>query len=137
VLTNPLLPCGQIVAELLSLPSVFLLQQMPCGLEHEATQCPSPLSYVPRLFTGLTDHMNFLQRVKNFIFEFPNYFLCDFFFQPYVKLASEVLGRDVTVNGLLSQASIWLMKLDFVLHYPKPLMPNMILVSGVNCAHKK
>ncbi|XP_030343146.1 UDP-glucuronosyltransferase 1-1-like isoform X1 [Strigops habroptila] len=137
VLTNPILPCGQIVAERLSLPSVFLLQQMPCGLEYEATQCPSPPSYVPRIFTGHTDHMNFLQRVKNLIFDFINYFLCDFVFQPYAKLASEVLERDVTVNDLLRQASIWLMKLDFVLHYPKPLMPNMIMVSGVNCAHKK
>ncbi|NWS46879.1 UD11 glucuronosyltransferase, partial [Probosciger aterrimus] len=137
VLTNPLLPCGQIVAERLSLPSVFFLHQMPCGLEYGATQCPSPPSYVPRMFTGLTDHMNFLQRVKNMIFLFPNYFLCDFGFQPYAKLASEVLGRDVTVNDLFRQGSIWLMKQDFVLHYPQPLMPNMIMVSGVSCAHKK
>ncbi|KAM9009850.1 UDP-glucuronosyltransferase 1A1-like isoform 3-T3 [Ara ararauna] len=137
VLTNPLLPCGQIVADRLSLPSVFLLQQMPCNLEYGATQCPSPSSYVPRIFTGLTDHMNFLQRVKNLLFDFSNYFLCDFVFQPYAKLASEVLERDVTVNDLLRRASIWLLKIDFVLHYPRPLMPNMIMVSGVNCAHKK
>ncbi|XP_027658751.2 UDP-glucuronosyltransferase 1A1-like isoform X2 [Falco cherrug] len=137
VFTNPLLPCGQIVAEHLSVPSVFLLHLIPCGLESVATQCPNPPSYVPRAFTDLTDRMNFLQRVKNLIFEFPNYFLCDFVFQPYAKLASEFLGRDVTVPDLLRQASIWLMKLDFVLHYPKPLMPNMIMVSGVNCAHKK
>uniref|UniRef100_A0A8C4U486 UDP-glucuronosyltransferase 1-1 n=1 Tax=Falco tinnunculus TaxID=100819 RepID=A0A8C4U486_FALTI len=137
VFTNPLLPCGQIVAEHLSVPSVFLLQLIPCGLESVATQCPNPPSYVPRAFTDLTDRMNFLERVKNLIFEIPNYFLCDFVFQPYAKLASEFLGRDVTVPDLLRQASIWLMKLDFVLHYPKPLMPNMIMVSGVNCAHKK
>uniref|UniRef100_A0A8B9FHB6 UDP-glucuronosyltransferase n=1 Tax=Amazona collaria TaxID=241587 RepID=A0A8B9FHB6_9PSIT len=137
VLTNPILPCGQIVADRLSLPSVFFLHQMPCGLEYGATQCPNPPSYVPRIFTGLTDHMNFLQRVKNLLFDFTNYLLCDFVFQPYAKLASEVLERDVTVNALLSHASIWLMKLDFVLHYPRPLMPNMIMISGVNCAHKK
>ncbi|NXL67696.1 UD11 glucuronosyltransferase, partial [Chordeiles acutipennis] len=137
VFTDPLLPCGQILAEHLSLPSVFFLQQMPCGLDAEATQCPNPPSYVPRVFTDLTDHMNFLQRVKNLIFDIPNFFLCDFVFQPYAQLASEFLQRDVTVTGLLSQASIWLVKLDFVLHYPRPLMPNMILVSGVNCAHKQ
>ncbi|XP_040461155.1 UDP-glucuronosyltransferase 1A1-like isoform X3 [Falco naumanni] len=137
VFTNPLLPCGQIVAEHLSVPSVFLLQLIPCDLETVATQCPNPPSYIPRAFTDLTDRMNFIERVKNLIFEIPNYFLCDFVFQPYAKLASEFLGRDVTVPDLLRQASIWLMKLDFVLHYPKPLMPNMIMVSGVNCAHKK
>ncbi|NXL53472.1 UD11 glucuronosyltransferase, partial [Podilymbus podiceps] len=137
VFTDPILPCGQILAEHLSLPSVFFLQQMPCSLEFEATQCPNPPSYVPRIFTEHTDRMNFLQRVKNVIFDIPNYFLCDFVFQPYAKLASEFLQRDVTVSDLLRQASVWLMKLDFVLNYPRPLMPNMIMVSGVNCAQKK
>ncbi|XP_063256069.1 UDP-glucuronosyltransferase 1A1-like isoform X2 [Prinia subflava] len=137
VLTDPILPCGAILAEYLSLPSVYFLQQVPCGLEYQATQCPNPPSYVPRVFTDLTDHMTFLQRVKNMIYEIPNFFLCDIVYQPYEELASEFLQREVTVPDLLRQASIWLMKLDFVLHFPKPLMPNMVLISGVNCAHKK
>ncbi|XP_066045460.1 UDP-glucuronosyltransferase 1A1-like isoform X5 [Chamaea fasciata] len=137
LLTDPFLPCGQIVAEHLSLPSVYFLQQMPCGLEYQATQCPSPPSYVPRAFTDLTDHMTFLQRVKNMIYHIPNFFLCDIVYQPYAELASEFLKREVTVPDLLRQASIWLMKLDFVLQFPKPLMPNMVLISGVNCAYKR
>ncbi|KAM6260358.1 UDP-glucuronosyltransferase 1A1-like isoform 1-T1 [Spheniscus humboldti] len=137
VFTDPVIPCGQILAEHLSVPSVFFLRGMPCGLDFEATQCPHPPSYVPRIFTDHTDHMNFLQRVKNLILDIPNYFLCDFFFQPYAKLASEFLQRDVTVPDLLRQASIWLMRLDFALDYPRPLMPNIIFIGGVNCAHKK
>ncbi|NWQ69950.1 UD11 glucuronosyltransferase, partial [Neopipo cinnamomea] len=137
ILTDPILPCGQILAEHLSVPSLFFLQQIPCGLEYQATQCPNPPSYVPRVFTGHTDHMTFLQRVRNVLYDIPNFFLCDAVFQPYAKLASEFLRRDVTVPGLLRQASVWLMKIDFVLHFPKPLMPNMVLVSGVNCASKK
>ncbi|XP_074767040.1 UDP-glucuronosyltransferase 1A1-like [Athene noctua] len=137
VLTDPVLPCGPILAEHLSIPSVFFLRGIPCGLDFEATQCPNPPSYVPRAFTDFTDHMNFFQRVKNLILDIPNYFLCDFVFQPYVKLASEFLQRDVTVQDLLHQGSVWLMRLDFVLDYPRPLMPNMILIGGINCAHKK
>ncbi|XP_009884113.1 PREDICTED: UDP-glucuronosyltransferase 1-1-like isoform X1 [Charadrius vociferus] len=137
ILTDPVLPCGQILAEHLSIPSVFFLRGIPCGLDFEATQCPNPPSYVPRIFTAHTDRMNFFQRVKNLIFDIPNYFLCDFVFQPYAKLASEFLQRDVTVPDLLHQASIWLMRLDFVLDYPRPLMPNIIVIGGVNCAHKK
>ncbi|NWX79184.1 UD11 glucuronosyltransferase, partial [Alca torda] len=136
VLTDPVVPCGQILAEHLSVPSVLFLRVMPCGLDFEATQCPNPPSYVPRVFTDLTDHMNFLQRVKNLILDIPNYFLCDFVFQPYAKLASEFLQRDVTVPDLLRPGSIWLMRLDFVLDYPRPLMPNIIAIGGVNCAHK-
>jgi len=59
VLTDPMLPCGQMVPEHLSVPSVFSLNQIPCGLECEATQCPNPLSYVSRAFRDLTDRMNF------------------------------------------------------------------------------
>ncbi|XP_037998633.1 UDP-glucuronosyltransferase 1A1-like [Motacilla alba alba] len=137
ILTDPILPCGAILAEYLSLPSVYFLKQVPCGLEYQATQCPNPPSYVPRVFTDLTDHMTFLQRVKNMLYDIPNFFICDVVFQPYAELASELLKREVTVPDLLRQASIWLMKLDFVLHFPKPLMPNMVLISGVNCAYKK
>ncbi|XP_072730981.1 UDP-glucuronosyltransferase 1A1-like [Ciconia boyciana] len=137
VLTDPVLPCGLILAEHLSVPSVVFLRGIPCGLDFEATQCPNPPSYVPRIFTEHTDRMNFLQRVKNLIFDIPNYFLCDFVFQPYAKLASGFLQRDVTVLDLLRQASIWLVRSDFVLDYPRPLMPNIIFIGGVNCAHKK
>ncbi|KFV02062.1 UDP-glucuronosyltransferase 1-1, partial [Tauraco erythrolophus] len=112
VFTEPVLPCGQILAEHLSVPSVFFARGAPCGLEFEGTQCPNPLSYVPTGFTDHTDHMNFLQRVKNIIFDIPNYFLCDSILQPYAKLASEFLQRDVTVMDLFRQASIWLMRID-------------------------
>ncbi|NXK93903.1 UD11 glucuronosyltransferase, partial [Formicarius rufipectus] len=137
LLTDPFLPCGQILAEHLSVPSLFFLQQMPCALEQQATQCPNPPSYVPRAFTGHTDHMSFLQRVRNLLYDVPSLFLCDAVYQPYGQLASEFLGHAITVPDLLRQASIWLLKVDFALHYPKPLMPNMVLVSGVNCAHQE
>jgi len=119
-----------------SLPCIFC-NQIPCGLESEATQCPNPLSYVPRAFTDLTDYVNILQRVKNLIFDIPNYLFCDFVLQPYAKLASEFLQQDVTVPDLLRKASIGLLRLDFVFHYPRPLMPNMIVTGGVNCAHRR
>ncbi|POI18491.1 hypothetical protein CIB84_017765, partial [Bambusicola thoracicus] len=135
--TDPALSCGAILAEHLSIPSVYLLRGIPCGLDTEATQCPSPPSYVPRLFTDYTDHMNFLQRVKNVIFDTSNLFLCDFIFKPFEKLASEFLQRDVTLLDVFRKASIWLLRYDFVLDYPRPLMPNMIVVGGVNCAHKQ
>uniref|UniRef100_G1MUB7 UDP-glucuronosyltransferase n=1 Tax=Meleagris gallopavo TaxID=9103 RepID=G1MUB7_MELGA len=135
--TDPVFPCGAILAEHLSIPSVYFMRGMPCGLDFEATQCPNPPSYIPRTFTDNTDHMNFLQRVKNIIFDTSNLFLCNFFFQPYEKLASEFLQRDVTVLALLRKASIWLTRYDFVLDYPRPLMPNIIVVGGINCAHKQ
>eukprot|EP00076_Gallus_gallus_P042889 XP_025008427.1 UDP-glucuronosyltransferase 1-5-like [Gallus gallus] len=137
LLTDPILSCGAILAEYLSIPSVYFMRLIPCGFDSEASQCPSPPSYIPRAFSDLTDHMNFLQRVKNVIFDTSNLFLCDFLFKPYDKLASEFLQRDVTLLDVFHKASIWLLRYDFVLDYPRPLMPNMIVVGGVNCAHKQ
>ncbi|XP_014748617.1 PREDICTED: UDP-glucuronosyltransferase 1-1-like [Sturnus vulgaris] len=137
VLTDPVLLCGAILAKHLSIPSVYFLRGIPCGLDFEATQCPRPPSYVPRGFTQLTDHMTFLQRVKNLLHDIPDIFLCDFVFEPYSKLASEFLQQDVTVQDLLRQASVWLLRSEFVLEYPRPLMPNIIPIGGVNCAHKE
>uniref|UniRef100_A0A8C0VEW4 glucuronosyltransferase n=1 Tax=Cyanistes caeruleus TaxID=156563 RepID=A0A8C0VEW4_CYACU len=132
VLTDPFLPCGAILAEHLSLPSMYFLRGVPCGLDFEATRCPRPPSYVPRILTDLTDRMTFLQRVKNLLFDIPNIFLCDFVFQSYSKLASEFLRREVTVLDLLRKGSVWLLRLEFVLDYPRPLMPNIIPIGGVN-----
>ncbi|XP_066409756.1 UDP-glucuronosyltransferase 1A1-like [Molothrus aeneus] len=137
IFTDPVIPCGVILAEHLSLPSVYFLRGIPCGLDFEATQCPNPPSYVPRSFSELTDRMTFLQRVKNLLFDTQNLFLCNFAFDPFTKLASEFLQREVTVQDLLRKGSVWLLRLEFVLDYPRPLMPNIIPIGGVNCAHKE
>ncbi|KAH0621724.1 hypothetical protein JD844_023331 [Phrynosoma platyrhinos] len=135
--TDPMLPCGQIVAEYLGIPSVFFLRGIPCGFDSEATQCPSPPSYVPRTFTRYSDHMTFAQRVKNMLFRLSESFLCSFVYSPYANLASEFLQRDMTVAELLSNGSVWLMREDYVSNFPKPLMPNMIPIGGINCAGRE
>ncbi|NXB29680.1 UD11 glucuronosyltransferase, partial [Eulacestoma nigropectus] len=137
VLTDPFLPCGQILAEHLSLPSVYFLQQIPCGLEYPATQCPSPPSYVPRTFSSGSDHMTFPERVKNFLIGLSEPLFCHLFYLNYESLASEFLQRDVTVQELFSRASVWLMRYDFVFEYPRPIMPNMVYIGGINCQQKK
>uniref|UniRef100_A0A8C8VH57 UDP-glucuronosyltransferase n=1 Tax=Pelusios castaneus TaxID=367368 RepID=A0A8C8VH57_9SAUR len=137
VFMDPMVPCGQIIAEYLSIPSVFFLRGIPCGLDYQAIQCPNPPSYVPRIFTTNTDHMTFPQRVKNLLFSLLDLILCDFAYAPYTKLASEFLQRDITVTELLSHGSVWLMRTEFAIDYPKPLMPNIVTIGGINCAHKE
>ncbi|NWV70869.1 UD11 glucuronosyltransferase, partial [Malurus elegans] len=138
VLTDPVLPCGAILAEYLSLPSVYFLQQIPCGLEYQATQCPNPPSYVPRVgFSSSSDHMAFPERVKNFLISLSEPLFCHLFYSNYQSLASEFLQRDVTMQELFSRASVLLMRYDFVFEYPRPVMPNMVYIGGINCQQKK
>ncbi|XP_043549149.1 UDP-glucuronosyltransferase 1A1-like [Chiloscyllium plagiosum] len=137
LLTDPFIPCGAIIAEYLSLPTINLLRGLPCGLDSSATQCPRPLSYVPRIFTGNTDRMTFLQRTKNVLVGLMDPLLCWFIYSPFEELAQRFLQRDLTLVQLLSNASIWLMRYDFTFESPRPLMPNMVLVGGINCKERK
>ncbi|XP_036622177.1 UDP-glucuronosyltransferase 1A1-like isoform X3 [Trichosurus vulpecula] len=62
VLTDPVVPCGAILAQYLSIPAVYFFRGIPCDFTAEGTRCPDPSSYIPRTFTENTDHMTFLQR---------------------------------------------------------------------------
>ncbi|XP_040828353.1 UDP-glucuronosyltransferase 1A4-like [Ochotona curzoniae] len=137
VLTDPVNPCGALLAKYLSVPAVFFLRFIPCDLDFEATQCPNPSSYIPRLMTMNSDHMTFLQRVKNMLFPLGMKYICHINHSPYASLASELFQRDVSLVDILSHGSVWLFRGDFVLDYPRPIMPNMVFIGGINCANRK
>ncbi|MFT7818114.1 hypothetical protein Z043-110621 [Arapaima gigas] len=134
LLTDPFVPTGAILAEHLRLPSIYMLRGMPCGLDNEATACPAPPSFVPRIFTHNTDHMTYPQRVLNALVSLLEPIICKFVYRDFDELASRFLQRDTTVAEILKQASVWLMSIDFSFEYPRPLMPNMVMVGGINCA---
>ncbi|XP_028611231.1 UDP-glucuronosyltransferase 1-2 isoform X7 [Grammomys surdaster] len=137
VFTDPVFPCGAVLAKYLQIPAVFFLRSLPCHWLLPTTQCPVPLSYVPKSLSFNTDRMNFLQRVKNMLIALSENFLCRVVYSPYGSLATEILQKEVTVKDLLSPASIWLMRNDFVKDYPRPIMPNMVFIGGINCVQKK
>ncbi|KAM7016888.1 UDP-glucuronosyltransferase 1A6-like isoform 4-T4 [Passerculus sandwichensis] len=137
ILTDPILMCGAILAQHLSLPFVFFMRGFPCNLHFSAPQSPSPLSYVPRLFSFNSDHMTFFQRVENALISLLELDYCNGFYAEALKLSSEVLQRDVSLMDLVNSAAIWILRFDFVFEYVRPVMPNMVFVGGINCAKKK
>ncbi|XP_043733822.1 UDP-glucuronosyltransferase 1A3-like isoform X3 [Cervus elaphus] len=137
VLTDPIYPCGAVLAKYLSIPAVFFLRFLPCDLDIEGTACPNPFSYVPKLLTRNSDHMTFFQRVKNLLYPLSLKYLCHFSFIPYARMASELLQRDVSLGEILGSASLWLFRADFVMEYPRPIMPNMVFIGGFNCGNRK
>ncbi|NXC62272.1 UD16 glucuronosyltransferase, partial [Aleadryas rufinucha] len=137
VLTDPVFMCGAILAHHLSLPFMFFMRGFPCNMHFAAPQCPSPLSYIPRLFTFNSDRMTFFQRVENALISLLELEYCNGFYGEALKLSSEVLQRDVSLTDLVSSAAIWLLRFDFVFEYVRPVMPNMVFIGGINCAEKK
>nr|XP_023965011.1 UDP-glucuronosyltransferase 1-6-like isoform X3 [Chrysemys picta bellii] len=135
--TDPALPCGVILAEYLAIPSVYFFRGFPCNLEHAVTKCPDPVSYVPRCYTSYTDHMTFTQRVLNLFASSLETPLFKDLYTKYQDIASKFLQRDVHLPTLYRNGSIWLLRYDFVFEYPKPVMPNMVFIGGINCEEGK
>ncbi|XP_058696527.1 UDP-glucuronosyltransferase 1-6-like [Poecile atricapillus] len=133
VFTDPILMCGPLVAEYLSVPSIYFLRGFPCGMDSAATRCPSPPSYVPRLFLDNSDSMMFSQRVKNMLVHLLELFYCKPIYDNFEELAYELFKKKVTATELLSRGSFWLMRYDFVFEFPRPVMPNMAFIGGINC----
>uniref|UniRef100_A0A672VDQ7 glucuronosyltransferase n=1 Tax=Strigops habroptila TaxID=2489341 RepID=A0A672VDQ7_STRHB len=132
LLTDPIFMCGPVLAQYFSLPYLFFMRGFPCNLHYDASQCPSPLSYIPRLFTFNSDQMTFLQRVENALIYLLEPAYCNGFYGTALEFASEILQRDVSLIDLVDSASIWLLRYDFVFEYVRPVMPNMVFIGGIN-----
>uniref|UniRef100_A0A5F8HKE1 UDP-glucuronosyltransferase n=1 Tax=Monodelphis domestica TaxID=13616 RepID=A0A5F8HKE1_MONDO len=137
VFFDPFDHCGFILAKYFSLPSVAFTRMVFCHHLDEATQCPSPLSYVPRGISGLPDSMTFMERVWNLFFHLQEVSLCSHLLKYSLDIASDILQKPMTFKELYSYTSFWLLRTDFVFDYPKPLMPNMVLVGGITCHEGK
>ncbi|KAM5324803.1 UDP-glucuronosyltransferase 1A10-like isoform 1-T3 [Glossophaga mutica] len=133
VFLDPFDLCGLIVAKYFSLPSVAFTRGMFCHYEEEGSKCPSPLSYVPRGLLGFSDTMTFQERVWNHITLLEERLFCHHILKTGLEVASEIFQTTVTAYDLVSPVSIWLLRTDFVLDYPKPVMPNMVFIGGINC----
>ncbi|XP_056278010.1 UDP-glucuronosyltransferase 2A2-like [Pseudoliparis swirei] len=129
-LTDPAFPGGVLLAHYLQLPMVFNVRWLFNGEAHFAI-APSPLSYVPQLFTDNSDKMDFFQRVDNIIHHsilvYMYYFVSN---PPYQAVCDHYFGPDVSVMSLMQGADLWLMRVDFIFEFPRPSMPNVVYIGG-------
>ncbi|XP_059525784.1 UDP-glucuronosyltransferase 2B31-like isoform X3 [Myotis daubentonii] len=138
VLTDPSGPCGELLAELLKIPFVYSLRfSFGYTIEKYSGGLPFPPSYVPVVFSELSDHMTFMERVKNMIYNL--YF--DFWFQAFCEkwdqLCSKALGRPTTLFELMRKAEIWFIRTYWDFEFPRPLLPHFQFVGGLHCKPAK
>ncbi|XP_054481092.1 UDP-glucuronosyltransferase 1A1-like [Anoplopoma fimbria] len=133
ILTDPMIPTGSLIARKLGIPTINLLRGIPCSLDMKSAGCPSPPSYVPRFLTRYTDKMSFKERTVNTMVALFEPLLCRLMFWYFDQMAYRFLGEEVGVAEVLSDSAIWLLRTDFTLEFPRPLMPNVVLVGGINC----
>lgn len=133
VLTDPAIATGVVLAKYLKLPLVLNVRWITSGDGHFAI-APSPLSYIPVPGSGLTDKMDFFQRVKNMLFYSIILFQQKVMIGPiYDALCDKYIEGGCDIISLIQEADIWLFRSDFVFDFPRPTMPNVIYIGGFQC----
>uniref|UniRef100_A0A8C5GI97 UDP-glucuronosyltransferase n=1 Tax=Gouania willdenowi TaxID=441366 RepID=A0A8C5GI97_GOUWI len=129
-LTDPVSTTGVLVAHYLQLPLVFNVRFLYSGEAHMA-MAPSPLSYIPALFSQYSDRMDFYSRLKNMIYHgmiFYMYYSVSN--PPFQDICEKYFGADITPMSIVRGADLWLIRLDFTFEYPRPTMPNVVYIGG-------
>ncbi|XP_065107037.1 UDP-glucuronosyltransferase 2A1 [Paramisgurnus dabryanus] len=69
ILSDPIFPCSDILAEKLNVPLVYTFRfSIANAAERMCGQIPAPPSYVPGAKSELTDKMSFTERIKSLLF---------------------------------------------------------------------
>ncbi|XP_014327765.1 UDP-glucuronosyltransferase 2C1-like isoform X1 [Xiphophorus maculatus] len=134
VLTDPGIGPGVVLAKYLKLPLVLNVRWITSGEGHFVL-APSPLSYIPvSPGPGLTDKMDFIQRIQNIFFYSIILFQQKFVVGPiYDAMCDKYIEGGCDIVSLLQDADIWLFRSDFVFDFPRPTMPNVVYIGGFQC----
>uniref|UniRef100_A0A8C5L2X7 UDP glucuronosyltransferase 2 family, polypeptide A1 n=1 Tax=Jaculus jaculus TaxID=51337 RepID=A0A8C5L2X7_JACJA len=137
LLSDPVFPCGDIVALKLGIPFIYSLRFSPAStVEKHCGKVPYPPSYVPAILSELTDQMSFTDRVRNFI----SYHLQDYMFETLWKpwdsyyskaldgshwlnikiILEELIQRNNSVTVLTSSETLFMnSSADNLMHFEK------------------
>ncbi|KAK3509258.1 hypothetical protein QTP70_027040 [Hemibagrus guttatus] len=139
LLTDPVTLCGELLAQKLNLPLIISMKPFVASfLERQCGKLPTPSSYVPAFGLSHTDHMDFLQRVTNILFNvFHDIVFNLFAMVKWDPLFSEVMGKPTTLCETIGNADIWLIRTYWDFEYPRPLLPNFKFVGGLHCKPAK
>ncbi|KAM6948215.1 UDP-glucuronosyltransferase 1A1-like [Aplochiton taeniatus] len=74
------------------------------------------------LISHLSEQMSLLETVMSKVI-----------YWQFSQVASKFLEEDVRVADVLADTAIWLLRYDFTTEFPRPLVPNTVLVGGINC----
>ncbi|XP_063314814.1 UDP-glucuronosyltransferase 2A1-like isoform X1 [Pelobates fuscus] len=134
LLSDPVAPCGELVATTLDIPFIYSLRFTPGStVERHCGMIPSPPSFTPAVLSELTDRMSFSERLQNLV----SYIIQDKIFcslwEEWDSYYSEILGRPTSLCEIMGKAEIWLIRTYWDFEYPRPTLPNFEFVGGLHC----
>ena len=125
---DPTLTCP--LVQYLKKPFVMLAPAMgsSCILSLE-NRVPFYPSYMPEFATALDHKMSFQQRLKNTAYVLFFGFVVKAFANPHRFIREKYNLQDSSL--LYADAEMWLVNGHFALDFPKPLLPNTVMVGGL------
>ncbi|KTG34839.1 hypothetical protein cypCar_00015275 [Cyprinus carpio] len=138
VLSDPIYPCSDIVAEELNVPLVYTFRLSIANVaERMCGQLPAPPSFVPGVMSKLTDKMSFTERIINMLFYLSQDFFATLAWRKFDSYYSEYLGRPTSFCEMMGKADIWLIRTYWDFEFPRPFLPNFKYVGGLHCTPAK
>ncbi|XP_069834341.1 UDP-glucuronosyltransferase 2A2-like isoform X4 [Dendropsophus ebraccatus] len=138
VLADPVLPCGDLLAQTLHIPFVYTLRFSPGFVfERLCGTVPAPASFVPAATSELQTQMCFLERVQNVLLYLVHDLLQLLVWKQWNNFYSNIVGRPTTLCEIMGKAEIWLIRTYWDFEYPRPLLPNFEFVGGLHCKPAK
>ncbi|XP_077978887.1 UDP-glucuronosyltransferase 2C1-like [Glandiceps talaboti] len=134
VVANVFVICPILLAHRISLPFVLVgNNRIHPMMDGNMYNIPSNPAYVPCMATGLTSQMSFLQRLENVGHYAFSYVLYNFYMLPHYRHLQHKynIRPDLTLHKMAEAAELFLYNTDFAFDYPRPLMPNVVLIGGI------
>ncbi|XP_008324394.1 UDP-glucuronosyltransferase 2A1-like isoform X1 [Cynoglossus semilaevis] len=135
VLLDPMIMCGDLVADVLDLPLIISLRfSFGNVIERHCGHAIAPPSYVPSAPLPYSDNMTFMERVVNVVTYMLTSAMTEWFWSTTLdKHYSEIKGRPSSVCESLGRADIWLIRTFWDIETPRPILPNFKYVGGLHC----
>ncbi|XP_077978876.1 UDP-glucuronosyltransferase 2C1-like [Glandiceps talaboti] len=126
--------CPILLAHRISLPFVLVgNNRINPMMDGNMYNIPSNPAYVPSMGSGLTSQMSFLQRLENVGHYAFSYVLYNFYMLPHYRNLQHKynIRPDLTLHKMAEAAELFIYNTDFAFDYPRPLMPNVVLIAGI------
>ncbi|XP_029025342.1 UDP-glucuronosyltransferase 2A1-like [Betta splendens] len=135
VLLDPMVVCGDLVADVLGLPFILSLRfSFGNVLERHCGHASAPPSYVPAVPLPYSDRMTFMERLINSVMYVGTSLVSEVVWKLTLdRYYSEIKGSPSGVCESLGKAKIWLIRTFWDLETPRPIPPNFQYVGGLHC----
>ncbi|XP_043951725.1 UDP-glucuronosyltransferase 2A2-like isoform X2 [Gambusia affinis] len=135
VILDPMVVCGDLVADVLGVPLVLSLRfSFGSTLERHCGQAPMPASFIPASPLPYSDHMTFGERLVNMLTYTGMSVLSELSWKMTLdSFYTEIKGSPSSFCSSLGRADVWLIRTFWDIETPRPIPPNFFYVGGLHC----